>query len=163
MSLVRENPNFLSSAANRIVEKCLANNPNSANGRKEAIMSAAALKPLPMVAQLAHWTGCVLATCAVLVFVVFAVGLGVPPLPDLNTSFAAIGVMLLGFVLMWWKDWLGGVVSLVGLGWFQAMEIAANGHAAGGLFLLLVIPGVLGIIAALVRGYTRLDAISEGQ
>ena len=123
-------------------------------------MSAAAFKPLPMVAQMAHWIGCVLATCAVLVFVVFAVGLGLPPLPDLNTSFAAIGVMLLGFVLMWWKDWLGGVVSLLGLGWFQAMEVAANGHVAGRLFPLLVIPGALGIIAALARCYARSAATS---
>ena len=76
-------------------------------------MSAAAFKPLSMFAQWAHWAGCVLATCAVLLFVVFAVGLGLPPLPALNVSFAAVGVMLAGFVLMWWKDWLGGTVSLL--------------------------------------------------
>ena len=121
-------------------------------------MSVVAFKPLPMVAQLAHWTGCVLATCAVLLFAAFAFGLGVPPLPELNASFAAIGVMLFGFVLMWWKDWLGGAVSLVGLGWFQAMEFAANGHAAGEIFPLLVIPGVLGIMAALARRYAESTA-----
>lgn len=118
-------------------------------------MSTIGYKPVPMFARAAHWTGCVLATCAVLMFVLFALGLGLPPLPAMNASFAAIGVMLLGFVLMWWKDWLGGVVSLMGLGLFQSLELAANGHLAGGAFPLLVIPGVLGIVAALARRFAR--------
>jgi hypothetical protein len=97
----------------------------------------------------------------VLLFAAFAIGLGVPPLPAMNASFVAVGVMLLGFVMMWWKDWLGAVVSLAGLGWFQALEFAANDRAAGGLFPLLVIPGTLGIIAALTRYAARLRASTE--
>ena len=114
-------------------------------------MSTATFRSVPVVSQVVHWAACGLGTLAVLTFVVFAVGRGLPPLAALNASFAAVAVMLVGFVLMWWKDWLGGLISLVGLGWFQAIEFAANGHPAGGLFPLLVVPGVLGLLAALVR------------
>ena len=46
-------------------------------------------------------------------------------------------------------------------GWFQALEFAANDRAAGGLFPLLVIPGALGIIAALTRYAARSRASTE--
>ncbi len=114
-------------------------------------MSTAPFRSVPVVSQAVHWAACVLGTLAVLTFALFAVGLGLLPLAALNASFAAVAVMLVGFLLTWWKDWLGGLISLVGLGWFQAIEIAANGHPAGGLFPLLVVPGVLGLLAALVR------------
>ena len=118
-------------------------------------MSTATLKPLPIVAQVAHWAGCLLASAVVLLFVVFAIGEGFPPLAALNASFAAVGVMLSGFLLVWWKDWLGGVISLVGLAWFQAIEIAVNGQPSGGLFPLLIVPGVLALLAGLMRGIAK--------
>ena len=70
----------------------------------------------------------------------------------MNASFAAVGVMLVGLVLVWWKDWLGGAISLIGLAWFQAIEIAVNGQASGGLFPLFVVPGALALVAGLTRG-----------
>src|SRR5262245_36559825 len=110
-------------------------------------MSASSVRPLPRVAQVAHWAGCVLGAAAVVLFVYFAIGGGLPPLAALNSSFAALGMLLLGFLLMWWKDWVGGLVSLLGLAWFQAIEIAVNGHMAQGIFGWLVVPVILAFLA----------------
>ena len=107
-----------------------------------------------LATRVVHWAACLLGTAVVLMFVAFAIGEGPQPLAAMNASFAAVGVMLLGFLLMWWKDWLGGVIGLAGLGWFQAIEIAANGHPAGGIFALLIIPGVLGLLAGIMRRLT---------
>ena len=115
-------------------------------------MSTATWKPLPALAKVTHWVGCLLASAVVLLFVVIAIGNGLPPLAAMNASFAAVGVMLVGLVLVWWKDWLGGAISLIGLAWFQAIEIAVNGQASGGLFPLFVVPGVLALVAGLTRG-----------
>jgi hypothetical protein len=118
-------------------------------------MSTTISRPLEIAAQAIHWTGCLLAAAVVLLFVVFAIGQGLPPLAAMNASFAAVGVMLIGFVLVWWKDWLGGVISLAGLAWFQAIEIAVNGQPSGGLFLWFAVPGVLALLAGLTRGIAQ--------
>jgi hypothetical protein len=116
-------------------------------------MANVASRPLSVFAQLSHWGGCLLGTAVVLLFTVSAIGQGLPPLAAMNASFAAVAVMLVGFLLMWWKDWLGGVVSLIGLGWFQALEIAVNGQPSQGVFSLFVIPGLLAIVAGLIRRF----------
>jgi hypothetical protein len=107
-----------------------------------------------MAARVVKWAACLLGTAVVLMFVVFAIGEGPPPWAAMNASFAAVGVMLVGYLVLWWKDWLGGVIGLAGLGWFQAIEIAANGQPAGGIFALLIIPGVLGLLAGIMRRLT---------
>jgi hypothetical protein len=114
-------------------------------------MSTIALKPLHVVAQLAHWSGCLLGAGIVALFTAFAIGEGLPPLHALNFSFAAIGVMLGGFVLMWWKDWLGGILSLAGLAWFQAIELLVNGQMSRGLIPLFAVPGIIAVAAGIAR------------
>jgi hypothetical protein len=90
----------------------------------------------------------------VLLFVVFAIGQGLPAFGAMNASFAAIAVMLSGFLLAWWRDLLGGIVSLLGIGAFYTLEFAANGHAPGGwAFPLCFVPGVLAILASLLRRF----------
>ena len=118
-------------------------------------MNTSIWKPLPVLAQIAHWAGCLLGTAVVALFVVFASGEGPPPLSAFDARIAAVAVMLAGFILMWWKDWLGGVVSLIGLAWFESLEIAANGKLAGGLFPLFVVPGLLAIVAMLLRHFNK--------
>jgi hypothetical protein len=90
-------------------------------------MSTYAASPLVVLARLFHGTGCLLGTAGVLLFTVFAIGEGLPPIADTNGSFAAPGVMLAGFLLAWWNDLVGGGMSLVGVAWFEALEIASNG------------------------------------
>ena len=115
-------------------------------------MSTADSNSVPAIARVAHWAGCLLGTAVVFLFVMFAVGEGLPPLGAMNANFAAVGLMFVGFFMMWWRDWLGGVVSLAGIAAFYALEIAANGHAPGGwVFPLCFVPGVLGVLAGLLR------------
>jgi hypothetical protein len=109
-------------------------------------------KSAPQAAQAAHWAGCLLGTAIILLFVVFAIGQGLPAFGAMNASFAAIIVMLAGFLLAWWRDLPGGIVSLLGIGTFYALEFAANGHAPGGrTFPLCFVPGMLVIVASLLR------------
>jgi hypothetical protein len=116
-------------------------------------MSIGISKPVSVPARVVHWAGCLLGTAVVLLYIAFAIGEGLPPLGAMNASFAAVGVMLLGFLLAWWHDLVGGVVSLLGLACFQALEIAANGHPAGGMFYLFIVPGVLDVAAWLIRRF----------
>ena len=115
-------------------------------------MSTVAAKHESLAVRATRWTGCITGTALILLFVVFALGLGLPPLGNLNASFLAIGVMLVGFALMWWHDLAGGILSLVGIGLFYVLEFAANGHAPGGwVFPLCFVPGVLGIMSWTLR------------
>jgi hypothetical protein len=118
-------------------------------------MSIVALKSWSVLTQVLHWAGCLLGSAVVLLLAVFAVGEGLPPLAALNASFAAVGMMLVGFLLIWWKDWFGALLSLAGLAWFQAIEVAVNGQPSGGLFPLFVVPGVLALLAGLMRAMSK--------
>lgn len=118
-------------------------------------MSTQAMNSWTALTSVTHWVASFVGAALVLLFAVFAIGEGLPPLAELNASFAAVGMMLAGFLLIWWKDWLGALVSLGGLAWFQALEIADNGQPSYGWFPLFVIPGVLALLAGLMRGVAR--------
>ena len=109
-------------------------------------MSLAASKSI--APRVVHWAGCLLGTALLLLFAAFAIGEGPPPL---NWQAASLAVMLVGFLLAWWRDLVGGVVSLAGIAAFYGLEFAASGHAPGGwLFPLCFVPGVLGVVAWLL-------------
>ncbi len=105
---------------------------------------------------LLHWAGCLLGTALVALFAVFAFGGREEP-PPLTPMTAALAVMLFGFVLAWWCDWLGALVSLSGFVVFYAMCFVESGKFPGGwVFPLCVVPGVLCLIAAWLRRKRRL-------
>jgi hypothetical protein len=115
-------------------------------------MSTGISKSESLALRVTHWAGCIAGATLIVLFAAFAVGLGLPPLGNMNASFIAIAVMLIGFALTWWRDLAGAVVSLVGISAFYALEFAANGHAPGGwLFPLCFVPGVLGLLSWLSR------------
>jgi hypothetical protein len=115
-------------------------------------MSTVGSKQSPGLAQVLHAVGCLLGTAGLLSFIVFAIGVGLPPLAAMNLSFVALAVMLIGFLLAWWNDLIGGVVSLAGITCFQILEIDANGRPAGGMFCLLFVPGAVSVLAWLLKG-----------
>ena len=118
-------------------------------------MSTGTSNSEPFAIRAAHWAGCIVGTALILLFVVFALGLGVPPLGEMNAGFIALALMLTGFALMWWHDLAGAVLSLLGIGLFYGLEFVANGHAPGGwVFPLCFAPGVLGVIAWIVRHFS---------
>jgi hypothetical protein len=58
----------------------------------------------------------------------------------------------LGMVLGWRWPLQGGVISLIGIGCFIAVETAYTGRLPRGLFFyLMVLPGILFLLCALVR------------
>ena len=115
-------------------------------------MSTGISKSESLAVRVTHWAECIAGTALIVLFAVFAIGLGLPPLGGMNASFLAIAVMLIGFALTWWHDLAGAVVSLVGISAFYALEFAANGHAPSGwLFPLCFVPGVLGVVSWLSR------------
>lgn len=96
-----------------------------------------------------HWVGCIAGTLLVFFFVAFAVGMGLPPL---NVGSVALVVMIGGFLLAWRHDWLGGVLSLLGIGSFYVWNFTAAGNLPSGwVFPLCFIPGTLQLGAWLFR------------
>jgi hypothetical protein len=113
------------------------------------MMSPVVSKPMPAMAQVFHWAGCLLGSALVLLFVVFAVGEGPPPI---SAGTAALMVMFVGFLLAWWNDLWGGVVSLFGIAAFYAWNFATAGNFPGGwVFPLCFVPGALNVLASLLR------------
>lgn len=103
------------------------------------------------VARVASWAGCLLGTGLLLLFALFVIGEGPPPM---NVGAAALAVMLLGFLLAWWHDLLGAIVSILGIGCFYAWNFSEVGQFPGGfVFPLCFVPGALNITAWLLRKF----------
>jgi len=88
--------------------------------------------------------------------VVIVIGQGGPPNifhqpTPVQLEFVALGLMLLGLVIGWVREGLGGLLVLLGLATFNAVELAVNGRPALGAFPLFVVPGGLFLLSALLR------------
>ena len=112
------------------------------------------LKLTSAVAIATHWIACSLGTSLVVLFAAVTICQRLP-WRSIDASFLALGLALAGFLAMWWSDWLGVVVSLVGLGWFQLAETARNGQPTYGLLPLFLAPVVLGLCAVMTRRLAR--------
>ncbi len=111
-------------------------------------------KPSLAVAFILHWAACCLGTSIVVLFAALKFTQSLP-FPSIDASFFAVGSLLAGFLLMWWNDWLGAAISLVGLVWFQFAEITRNGQPTHGLLPLFLAPVVLGLCAGMTRRLAR--------
>jgi hypothetical protein len=91
---------------------------------------------------------------------VIVIGQGGPPnvfrqpVP-VQLEFAAMGLMLLGMVVGWAREGLGGLLVLLGLAAFNAVELAVNGQPARGAFPFFAVPGVLFVLSALLGRSAR--------
>jgi hypothetical protein len=88
--------------------------------------------------------------------IIFVVGhRGLPNIFRQPTSvqleFAAMGLMLLGSVIGWLREGLGGLLVLFGLAAFNGVEMAANNRLALGAFPLFAVPGALFLLSALLQ------------
>lgn len=114
-------------------------------------MTTAILQRAVTASRIAHWLGCLLGTSIVLMFVVFAFGGHEEP-PPLSGPMVALGMMLIGYLLAWWSDWLGSFVSLAGFAAFYATCYALSGKVPGGpVFPLCFIPGALCLLSVWLR------------
>ena len=115
-------------------------------------MSTVDARTLSQSYRIVHLTGCVLGTVLILLYTAFAIGAGPPPL---NAGTVALIVLAGGFVLAWWSDVLGGLLSLVGIAGFYAWNLADAGRFPGGwVFPLCFLPGVLQVVAWILRRST---------
>ena len=121
-------------------------------------MSSASSQRVFTMSRIAHLLGCLLGTALVLLFVVFAFG-GKEEPPPVSPMTVALGVMLFGYLLAWWRDWLGAFVSLAGFLAFYALEFWSTGRLVGGpVFPLCFVPGLLCLLAAMTRRGEKIAA-----
>jgi len=114
-------------------------------------MSTANLPRTAVASRIAHWLGCLLGTALVVLFAVFAFGGREEP-PPVSPATVALGVMLFGYLLAWWSDWLGALMSLAGFVAFYAWMFFSSGTLPGGpVFPLCFVPGVLCLLAVALR------------
>jgi len=92
--------------------------------------------------------------------IVIVIGQGGPPNifrqpTPVQLEFAALGLMLLGLVIGWVREGLGGLLVLLGLVAFNTVELVVNGRPAlgafPGAFPLFALPGALFLLSALLR------------
>jgi hypothetical protein len=101
--------------------------------------------------RIVHWLGCLLGTAIAFLFLAFAFGGREEP-PLVSPAILALGVMVFGYLLAWWRDWLGAFVSLTAFVAFYGWTFASTGKLLGGpVFPLCFAPGVLCLLAVWLR------------
>jgi hypothetical protein len=82
---------------------------------------------------------------------VFVVGEGVPnPVrqpPSVQIEFLGMALMLVGFLLGWRWEGLGGILAICGFAAFFAAEMIVNGKPPGKAIPLFVVPGILFLLS----------------
>jgi len=106
--------------------------------------------------RLAHWSARVTSLLLFGLVIVIVTGQGGPPNifrqpTPVQLEFAVLGLMLLGLVIGWAREGLGGLLVLLGLVAFNTVELAVNGRPALGAFPLFAVPGALFLLSALLR------------
>lgn len=115
-------------------------------------MSASALKLRSVPGWAAHWAACLLSAALFGLFMVMAIGEGPPLRLLVDPQLISLLVMLAGFAIGWRNNLVGGVVSLAGIGTFYLLNYSTFGQFPGGwVFPLCFVPGVLLVLAALLR------------
>jgi len=104
--------------------------------------------------RLIHWSARITSLLLFGLVIAFAVGQGgdiVRQPTPVKFEFAALGLMLLGLIIGWMREGLGGLLVLLGLAAFNAVELAVNRRPAVGAFPLFAVPGALFLLSALLR------------
>jgi CBS domain-containing protein len=128
--------------------------PSLASFRSHAVNTGiVSSSPLP---RLAHWSARVTSLLLLGLVIVIVIGHGGPPNifrqpTPVQLEFAAMAIMLLGLVIGWVRELLGGLLVLLGLAAFNVVELSVNGRPALGAFPLFAVPGALFLLSALLR------------
>ena len=106
--------------------------------------------------RVVHWSARVTSLLLFGLVVVVVIGQGGPPNifhqpTPVQLEFVALGLMLLGLVLGWVREGIGGLLVLLGLAALNTVELAVNGRPAVGAFPLFALPGALFLFSALLR------------
>jgi hypothetical protein len=109
--------------------------------------------PPPVTARALRWAGRLASLAVIAILVLFMIGEGYNPLAlkprDLLLAvFFPLG-FLLGLILGWRREFLGGVMVLAGLVGFYLVHLALNGgFPKGWAFVFLSAPGILLLLSA---------------
>jgi hypothetical protein len=106
--------------------------------------------------RLIHWSARVTSLLLLGLVIVIVIGHGGPPNvlgqpTAVQLELASMGLMLLGLLLGWVREGLGGLLVILGLAAFNIVELAVNGRPALGAFPLFAVPAVLFLLSALLR------------
>ena len=105
------------------------------------------------VNTIVRWIARILGIGVFLLVLAFTTGGRESMRPNLNEAIALLlfpGGVLIGFAIAWWKEGLGGLVSIVSLGLFYLWMFAYSSRFPGGpYFLLFAAPGFLHALNAL--------------
>ena len=97
-----------------------------------------------------HWTARVWSIASVCLIFGFLVGEGVHPRTSaelLGFFFFPVGICV-GMVLAWWKEGLGGVITVGSLVVFYVIHLASSGTLPHGLaWLAFAVPGFLFVLS----------------
>ncbi|MCA9075160.1 MAG: hypothetical protein KDA93_09010 [Planctomycetaceae bacterium] len=115
---------------------------------------------------LIRWAARALGMLIVGMVVVMAVGQGVDPTKfngiELGMLISLLAA-LVGMVALWWREGIGGAISLAGMIAFNGLNFAASGKFPGGpVFPVCFLPGVLSLICAYV-GRARSNSAGSDQ
>ena len=109
------------------------------------------------LATVLRWTARAWGVASTLLLTAFAFGGAEHFRP---TASEAVGLLLfpvgvvVGFGIAWWREGLGGLVTVVSLALFYVWLFARSGRLdVGPYFLLFAAPGVLHLASALLRRY----------
>jgi hypothetical protein len=108
------------------------------------------------LSRLVRWSARITSLLLLGLVIIISIGEGGPPNvfrqpPSVQLEFASLGLMLIGLVIGWVCEGLGGLLVLLGLVAFNAVELAVNGRPGLGAFPLFAVPGVLFLVSALLR------------
>lgn len=114
--------------------------------------------------QLTRWTARIVGGLLVVMFLWFFVAHavqaeGIPSLTPLEGSLMfCMLASLVGMVVLWFREGLGGLMTLIGMGAFYIIEAAASGMPPGGWVLpLYFVPGVLALVSWALSQQSRIE------
>jgi hypothetical protein len=101
-----------------------------------------------------RWTARVTSLLLFGIVMLFLFAEGGPPnvfkqIRPVQLELTALGLVMLGFIVGWVREGLGGSMVLLGVAAFQAVELSVNGRVMPFL-LFVVIPGILFVLSALL-------------
>lgn len=104
-----------------------------------------------------RWIGRGLSLVSILFLVLSIFADGFPPITRLTLCFP-FGV-LLGLILSWFFEGLGGAFTLLCMTLFYILEHAADGTwPRGPFFIFLIVPGVFFLLSAVLEFYLKRSA-----
>jgi hypothetical protein len=109
--------------------------------------------------MITRWSGRMAGLMLVGLVMVFAIAEGIPnpalqPV-SVRVQLVALASILVGFIVGWFREGVGGGLALLGFALFCGTELSTNGEFPGGAIPLFAVPAVLLTVSALLAGQLK--------